>query len=233
MIRSICRALTVAAGFAVIASVAMAGVPDPTKSTTEGSYMLGNARGASPLVVPGAPLSVTDGYTVTVRDVSNNPLQGVTVSFNFPAGTLRAHASQQFGQTSSCGSNTVSRVTDSNGIAILIPAVVGNNDAGVLTQVRANGVLLTSITLRTLDLVCEGSQPGKVSGFDFNNFRQHFNPGQPLFGLPGADFNNAINAGAVVDGFDFNWFRTEFNCGVTTALPPGTICTQTQCSPCP
>lgn len=230
MVRSICKALTVAAGLAVVASVAMAGVPDPTKSSTDGTYALGNARGGLVIAGPPMPAAVLNGYTVTVRDVSNNPLQGVSVSFNYPSGTLRTHSSQQLGQTASCGSNTTSAVTDASGIATIVPAVVGNNDAGALTQVRANGVLLTSITVRSFDLVCEGAQPGKVTGFDFNNFRQHFLSGQPLFGLPGANFNNGSNP-QVVDGFDFNAFRQEFLCGTAGQAPAP--CTQTQCSPCP
>jgi len=230
MIRSMCKALTVAAGLAVVASVAMAGVPDPTKSSTDGTYALGNARGG--LVIAGAPMpvAVTNGYTVTVRDVSNNPLPGVSVSFNYPSGTLRTHATQQFGQTSSCGSNTTTQVTDGSGVATIIPAVVGDNNAGSQTQVRANGVLLTSITVRSFDLVCEGAQPGKVTGFDFNRFRQHFLAGQPFTQQPGADFNNSSNP-QVVDGFDFNAFRQEFLCGTAGQAPAP--CTQTQCSPCP
>lgn len=230
MIRSMCKALTVGAGLAVVASVAMAGVPDPTKSSTDGNYALGNARGGFVLVSAAMPVAVTNGYTVTVRDVGNVPLPGVTVSFNYPSGTLRTHVTQQFGQTASCVSNTTSRVTDGSGIAVIVPAVVGDNNSGSLTQVRANGVLLTSITVRSFDLVCEGAQPGKVTGFDFNRFRQHFNPGQPFTQQVGADFNNSSNP-QVVDGFDFNSFRQEFLCGSAGQAPAP--CTQTQCSPCP
>src|SRR5262245_13461423 len=168
MIRSICKALTVAAGFAVIASVAMAGVPDPTKSSTDGNFMLGNARGGFVLgapAVPGIPAAVTDGYNVTVRDVGNIPLAGVTVSFNYPSGTLRTTATQQFGQTASCSSNTTSAVTNGSGQAVIVPGVVGRNEspsASPTVQVRANGVLLTTIALRSYDLVCEPSGPAKV-----------------------------------------------------------------------
>ena len=235
MIRSICKALTVGAGLAVVASVAMAGVPDPTKSSTDGNYALGNARGG--FVIAGAPMpaAVLNGYTVTVRDVGNTPLPGVTVSFNLPAGTLRAHSTQQFGQTAACGSNTVSKVTDANGVATIVPAVVGDNNAGTLTQVRANGVLLTSILVHSFDLVCESpiATPGKVTGFDFNRFRLHFclACAGGFAQLPGADFNNGNNP-QVVDGFDFNAFRQEFLCATPGQAPAP--CTQTQCPlPCP
>ena len=236
MIRSMCKAVTVATGLAVIASVAMAGVPDPTKSSTDGNFMLGNARGgfvlgpASTPSVPNIPLAVTDGYNVTVRDVGNVPLAGVTVSFNFPSGTLRTDATQQFGQTSNCSSNTVSAVTNGSGQAVIVPAVVGRNESASPTvQVRANGVLLTTIVLRSYDLVCEGTGPAKVTGFDFNMFRQHLLAGQPFTGQPACDYTND----GLVNGFDFNAFRTELLCNTSTGNPTGTICTQTQCSPCP
>jgi hypothetical protein len=238
MIRSMCKAITVATGLAVIASVAMAGVPDPTKSSTDGNFMLGNARGgfvlgpSSTPSVPNIPPAVVDGYNVTVRDVANIPLAGVTVSFNYPSGTLRTMSTQQFGQTANCSSNTTSAVTNGSGQAVIVPAVVGRNESpsgSPTVQVRANGVLLTTITLRSYDLQCEATGPGKVTGFDFNVFRQHFLVGQPFFNQPACDYTND----GAVNGFDFNGFRTEFLCNTSTGLPTGTVCSQTQCSPCP
>jgi len=232
MIRSMCKAVTVAAGLAVIASVAMAGVPDPTKSSTDGNFMLGNARGGFVLALPNIPVATTDGYNVTVRDVGNIPLAGVTVSFNYPSGTLRTMSTQQFGQTANCSSNTTSAVTNGSGQAVIVPAVVGRNESpsgSPTVQVRANGVLLTTIALRSYDLVCEATGPGKVTGFDFNMFRQHFLAGQPFTGQPACDYTND----GLVNGFDFNAFRTEFLCNTSTGLPTGPICTQTQCAPCP
>jgi len=229
MIRTMCKAVTVAAGLAAIASVAMAGVPDPTKSSTDGNFMLGNARGGLVINVPGVPAAVLDGYNVTVRDVGNIPLAGVTVSFNYPSGTLRTTATQQFGQTANCASNTSSAVTNGSGQAIIIPAVTGQNESPSATvQVRANGVLLTTIALRSYDLVCDGS-PAKVQLSDFNKFRQHYLTGQPFFNQPAADYTND---GSVTLA-DLNSFRTEYLCGTTAALPGGSICTQTACAPCP
>lgn len=230
MIRSICKALTVAAGFAVIASVAMAGVPDPSKSSTDGNFMLGNARGGNVLALPGIPPAVVNGYNVTVRDVGNIPLAGVTVSFNYPSGTLRTMSTQQFGQTANCASNVTSAVTNGSGQAVLVPAVVGRNESpsgSPTVQVRANGVLLTTIALRSYDLVCEGTSTGRVTVSDLNMFRQHFLVGQPFFNQPAADYTND---GSVTVA-DLNGFRTEFLCNTTTGIPTGPICTQTQCAP--
>lgn len=229
MIRSMCKAATVAAGLAVIASVATAGVPDPSKSTTDGTFMLGNARGGNVISVPGIPATVINGYNVTVRDVGNIPLAGVTVSFTYPGGTLRTTSTQQFGQTANCSSNTVSAVTDGSGQATIIPAVVGRNESASPTvQVRANGVLLTTITVRSFDLVCAAST-AIVDVGDLFSFKQHFLSGGAFFGQPAGDFTND----GVVDVADLNAFRTEFLCGAEPALPGGSICTQTQCAVCP
>src|SRR5262249_39863031 len=189
MIRSMCKAVTVAGGLAVIASVAMAGVPDPTKSSTDGNFMLGNARGGFVLALPNIPVATTDGYNVTVRDVGNIPLAGGTASVNYPSGTLRTMSTQQFGQTANCSSNTTSAVTNGSGQAVIVPAVVGRNESpsgSPTVQVRANGVLLTTIALRSYDLVCEATGPGKVTLLDFNMFRQHYLSGQPFFNQPAA-----------------------------------------------
>jgi len=230
MIRSMCKAVTVAAGLAVIASVATAGVPDPSKSSTDGTFMLGNARGGLVISVPGLPATVLNGYNVTVRDVGNIPLAGVVVSFNYPSGTLRAASTQQFGQTANCASNTSSAVTDGSGNATIIPAVTGRNESGAASvQVRANGVLLTTIVLRSYDLVCEAGATALVSVSDLNMFRQHFLSGQPFFNQPACDYTND----GLVNVSDLNSFRTEFLCGTEPALPAGSICSQSQCSPCP
>jgi hypothetical protein len=182
--------------------------------------------------VPGVPAATLNGYQVTVRDVGNIPLAGVNVSFNYPSGTLRTTLGQQFGQTASCASNVTTAVTNGSGLATIVPGVVGRNEspsASPTVQVRANGVLLTTITLRSYDLICEASGPAKVSLSDFNMFRQHYLAGQPFFNQPACDYTNdgAVNLS------DLNAFRTEYLCGTTAALPAGSICTQLQCSPCP
>jgi len=239
MIRTMCKALTVAAGLAVLASVAMAGVPDATQSTTDGDLMVANARGLSVLPVSNLKATVANGYQVTVRDVGSTPLAGVTVTMNLTGSGLRAHSTQSGGQTApSCGTlNVIQAVTDGAGSVTFIPAAVGLNVAnGPNVQVRANGVLLTTIRMPSVDLSCSGT-PGKVEGFDFNEFRKRF-LNLTLQGYsdqdPSCDFTTLDDApGAFkVNGFDFNLFRTEFTCGQVGA-PVAAPCTQTQCAVCP
>src|SRR5580765_4908062 len=62
------KALTIAAGLAVVATVASAGVPDPRFSSWD-LVVVGNVSGTP---IGGSP----PGFDVTVRDVNNAPLSG-------------------------------------------------------------------------------------------------------------------------------------------------------------
>lgn len=237
MIRTMCKALTVAAGLAVLASVAMAGVPDATQSTTDGDLMVANARGLSLLALPNVKVTVTNGYQVTVRDVGGTPLAGVTVTMNLGGTNLRAHSTQSGGQTApNCGTlNVVQAVTDGAGAVTLIPAAVGlNSSTTPNVQIRANGVLLTTIRMPSVDMSCLGA-PGKVDGFDLNDFRVRYLNLAPFSNTdPGTDYATLDDPAGqyLTNGFDLNVFRTEFLCGVAGAPVPAP-CTQTQCVVCP
>jgi hypothetical protein len=244
MIRIMCKALTVAAGLAVLASVAMAGVPDATMSTTDGDLMIANARGLYVLALPNVKTTVTNGYQVTVRDVGGSPLAGVTVSMNLTGTGLRAHSTQANVPTvpvrtqtaPNCGTlNVVQAVTDAAGLAILVPACVGvNSSTAPNVQIRANGILLTTIRMPSLDLSCLGT-PGKVEGYDLNAFRTRFlNLPAGSNTDPACDYATLDSpvGGFAVNGFDLNVFRTEYLCGNPGAPVPAP-CTQTQCATCP
>lgn len=237
MIRTMCKALTVAVGLAVLASVAMAGVPDATQSTTDGDLMIANARGLSVIAATNLKPTVNNGYQVTVRDVGGTPLAGVTVTMNLTGTGLRAHSTQSGGQTApNCGTlNVVQAVTDGAGAVTLIPAAVGDNSsAAPNVQIRANGVLLTTIRMPSVDLSCSGT-PGKVDVFDLNEFRLRFLNVLPHSNKdPECDYATLDNAPGTnnVNVFDLNVFRTEFSCGQPGA-PVAAPCTQTQCVTCP
>jgi hypothetical protein len=237
MIRTMCKALTVAVGLAVLASVAMAGVPDATQSTTDGDLMIANARGLSVIAATNVKATVNNGYQVTVRDVGGTPLAGVTVTMNLTGTGLRAHSTQSGGQTApNCGTlNVIQAVTDGAGAVTLIPAAVGvNTSSAPNVQIRANGVLLTTIRMPSADLSCSGTA-GKVEVFDLNAFRLRFLNVAPNSNTgPECDYatlDNAPGANAV-NVFDLNVFRTEFSCGQPGA-PVAAPCTQTQCVTCP
>jgi len=232
MIRSMCKALTAAAALTVVASVAMAGVPDPTQSTTDGDVDLGNARGGAIAALPNVRAAILDGYRVIVRDVGGTALGGVTVTMNFNGTGLEPHSTQTGGQTSNCATRVLSKVTDGGGQVIFFPATVGvDASAAPNVQVRANGVLLTTIRFKSVDLSCAGIT-GCVDGFDFNEFRKRFLNLAPETNLdPETDYATEGPSAGKTDGFDFNVFRTEFLCGAPSTCP--VACKQTQCAVCP
>lgn len=231
MIGSISKALTVVAGLAVLASVAMAGVPDATMSTTDGDFMIGNARGLA--IVSGLPnvrATLVNGYEVVVNDVGGLPIAGATVTMQFAGSNLQVHSAQSGAQVANCGSDFISLVTDANGRVIFFPAVVGeNNFLGSNVQIRANGVLLTTIRFHSMDLVkVGGGGSGIVNVADLNDFRLRF-----LSQLghtstdPDCDFATEGASAGKVDTSDLNIFRTEFLCGQTGGAPAP--CTKTEC----
>lgn len=206
----------------------VAGPPDPARSTTDGDLMVANARGYPIGAVINVDPAVTDGYQVEVVDSNGAPLPGVLVTMELSGTGLQCHASQTSGQTANCGTNMIQMYTDGLGRATLLPAAVGINSSTVPNvRIRADGVLLTTIRMPSIDLFQTPLRPGTVSGFDFNEFRLRF------LNLPGysnsdlaADFATQLSSAGIVDGFDFNVFRREFLCGAGGAPPP---CLQTPC----
>jgi hypothetical protein len=237
MIRTMCKALTVVAGLAVLASVAMAGVPDATTSTTDGDLMIANARGLAVIAATNVKATVTNGYQVTVRDVGSTPLAGVTVSMNLTGTGLRAHSTQSGGQTApNCGTlNVIQAVTNAAGLVTFVPAAVGKNTSTTPNvQIRASGVLLTTIRMPSVDMSCSGTA-GKVEVFDLNEFRLRFlNVAPQSNNAPECDYATLDSPAGFfpVNVFDLNVFRTEFTCGSAGAPVPAP-CTQTQCAVCP
>lgn len=231
MIGSISKALTVVAGLAVLASVAMAGVPDATMSTTDGDFMIGNARGLA--IISGLPnvrATLANGYEVVVRDVGGTPIAGATVTMQFAGSNLQVHSAQSGAQVANCGSNFISLVTDVNGRVIFFPAVAGENNAvGSNVQIRANGVLLTVIRFHSMDLVrVGGGGNGIVNVADLNDFRLRFlGQGGHTSLDPDCDFATENASAGKVDTSDLNIFRTEFLCGQTGGAPAP--CTKTEC----
>jgi hypothetical protein len=137
------KALLIAAGFAVVASVASAGVPDPRFSTID-NVVVGNASGTA---MGGAPA----GFDVTVRDVSNAPLAGVTVSLAFSTAGMKVFSTQNAGTTVNCPAKSISRVTNGAGQVNFAARVAKFNNANTV-EVSANGVVLGNVRGRSTDI---------------------------------------------------------------------------------
>lgn len=195
------KALTIAAGLAVVASVASAGIPDPRFSTVDAT-VVGDASGVA---IGAAPA----GFDVVVRDINSAPLAGVTVVLNFSATPMKVFSAQNAGTTVNCAAKTISRVTNASG-AVNFASRVGKfvNTAGV--EVSAAGVVLANVRGRSTDI--DGTD-GTTGLGDFAIFGNNF------LNVPGALETDFDEAGGTGLG-DFAIFGAQFLNGAAGAYCP-------------
>lgn len=161
------KALTIAAGFAVVASVASAGVPDPRFSTLD-AVVVGTNSGAltSQFGAPANP-----GFDVVVRDVNNATLSGRTVTLNFAASGMKVYSTQNAGTTVNCAAKSISRVTNGSGAVVFGAKVAKFNNSNTV-EVSAEGVVLGNVKGRSTDI--DGLVEGKVGLGDLSAFSVNY-----------------------------------------------------------
>jgi hypothetical protein len=142
--------LLTAAGL-LAATAAMAGVPSAANSTTPACITLvGNTAG------------IPDGYgtfTVTVRDLANNPLNGASVVVDLVNCTDLALCDDQLDGAAlvNCIAKTTRKFTDALG-QVTFTVLGGSNGGGNATtllgggRIYANGTLIASPTVSAIDL---------------------------------------------------------------------------------
>ena len=194
------KALTIAAGLAVVASVASAGVPDNRFSTSD-AVVVGNVSGTA---IGGSPA----GFDVTVKDVNNAPLAGRTVTLDFSGTPMKVFNAQNAGTTLNCAAKTISRVTNASG-AVNFAARVAKWDNANNVDVIADGVPLFVVKGRSTDL---DGLDGTTGLGDFSIFGNRFlsNPAAQE-----TDFDLSGATGLA----DFSIFGSQFLSGAT-----GTYC---------
>lgn len=141
-------ALLTAAGL-LVASAAFAGVPSAANSTVPSCVRLvGNSAG-----VPDA----AGTFSVTVRDLANNPLNGASVVIDVSGCAELAICSDQLdaGATVNCAAKTTRKFTDAAGLVTF--TVLGGSGPAAVTllnggKIYANGVLIGSPTVSAFDL---------------------------------------------------------------------------------
>lgn len=195
------KALTIAAGLAVVASVASAGVPDPRFSTTD-LVVVGNASGNA---IGAAPA----GFDVVVRDVNNAPLSGRTVTLDFSATPMKVFTVQNAGTTVNCPAKTISRVTNASG-AVNFASRVAKFDNTNGVEVSADGVVLATVKGRSTDI--DGTD-GTTGLGDFAIFGNNF------LNVPAAQETDYDQSGSTALG-DFAIFGAEFLNGATGSYCP-------------
>lgn len=194
------KALTFAAGLAVVASVASAGVPSNVFSTSD-AVVVGNASGTA---IGGSPA----GFDVLVKDINNAPLPGRTVTLDFSATPMKVFNAQNAGTTINCAAKTISRVTNASG-AVNFASRAAKFDNANNVDVIADGVPLFVVKGRSTDI--DGTD-GKTGLGDFSAFSSAF-LSAPATQQTDFDLNGNTGLG------DFSIFSSEFLGGVT-----GTYC---------
>ena len=195
--------LLTAAGL-MIASAAMAGVPSPGNSTTPACITLvGNAGG-----IPDA----AGMFTITVRDLANNPLNGASVVVDLSGTTDLRICSNQLdaGALVNCAAKTTRKFTNALGQVTFI-VLGGSNGAGNATtligggRIYANGVLIASPTVSAYDL----DNSSGVGANDLSAWLGDFGSGSP-FGRSDYDCSSTIGAN------DLSIWLTAFGSGSST-----------------
>jgi hypothetical protein len=196
------KALPVAAGLLLVATSAMAGLPDPSQSTVP-EVMVGSCSATI----------TEDTYTVVVRDINGSPVGGATVVVDFSTGSgdagvsgavkSLAHATQNAPTTVNCPAQTISQIADGSGVATF-EGIFGGADNALSVEVSANGVPLKLIKVRSTDL----DAAGDTDLNDLNIFRTNFfdQPGVPNSGPFESDYNDDGDTELT----DLNIFRVEF-----------------------
>lgn len=137
----------------LVAASAFAGVPSPGNSTLPSPAYF---------TMVGSNVGVADpsgAFSIVVRDLANNPINGSSVVLDFSASSDLLPASDQFdaGVTVNCAAKTVRKFTDATGTVSFTVVGASNNGgnspgAGLGgVKVYADGVLLGSMTAAVLD----------------------------------------------------------------------------------
>ncbi len=148
------RKATLTACGMLVAASAFAGVPSPGNSTlpTPAFFtIVGQSLGTAD------PIGV---FSIVVRDLANNPINGSSVVLDFSAASDLVPASDQLdggASTVNCAAKTVRKFSDVTGTVSFTVVGAANNSgasAGAAlggVKVYADGVLLGSLTAATLD----------------------------------------------------------------------------------
>jgi len=205
------KAMLLTAAGCLIASAAMAGVPSPGNSTVPPCISLvGSKAGAADPV---------GNFTVTVRDLANNPLNGASVVVDLSGCNDIAICSDQLdaGALVNCAAKTTRKFTNLAGQVSFI-VLGGSNGSGNATtllggaKIYANGTLIGSPTAAAFDL--DGSAGVGIN--DLSVWLVDFGTiGNPAFGR--ADFDCSGSVGIN----DLSVWLVEF--GNATSLSSCTV----------
>jgi len=197
------------------ASVAMAGIPDPTLSITPAYIDL-----------VGCKAGVADPYgtfTVTVNDAAGNPVQGCEVKIVF-ASDLKVYSTIA-GLTVDCANRAVVATSDASGVATFDITGATINTNGVVTGSGANGATIYACEIALGQAtVCVFDESGAVGTLgvgaaDLSGWLGDFGKVGTIGYKGRSDFNHSGGIGAADLS---NWLKI-FGLG-NSAANCGTLC---------
>jgi hypothetical protein len=196
--------LLTAAGM-LIASAAMAGVPSAANSTTPSCITLVGS-------LAGAP-DAAGTFTVIVRDLANNPLNGASVVIDVSNCLDIAICDDQLdaNATVNCGAKTTRKFTNALGSVtfIVLGGSNGGGNASTLLnggRIFANGTLIQSPTVSAFDL----DNAGGVGANDLSAWFGDFGSAQN-YGRSDYDCSGTIGAN------DLSLWFGEFGAGTSAS----------------
>ncbi len=190
----------------LVASAAMAGVPSAGNSTTPACVTLVGS-------VAGVPDAAAGQFTVIVRDLANNPLNGASVVIDFSNIDDLAICDDQLDVNAlvNCAAKTTRKFTDVTGSVTF--TVLGGGSGSALPpalqnggRIYANGTLIGSPTVPAYDL--DGASG--VGANDLSFWLTIFGGGQPV---GAADYD----CSGVVGANDLSFWLTQFGNGTSAA----------------
>ena len=197
--------LLTAAGL-LIASAAMASVPSAGNSTTPLCVRLVGA-------LAGVPDNAAGQFTIVVRDLANNPLNGASVVIDLSGCADLAICSDQLDANAlvNCGAKTTRKFTDATGKVtfVVLGGSNGGGNASTLLgggKIFANGTLLQTPTVSAFDL----DNAGGVGANDLSAWLTDFGSGNP-YGRSDYDCSGGIGAN------DLSLWLTEFGAGTSAS----------------
>lgn len=197
------RALALVVWLALLPSVARASLPPFPNATVPACISLVGSDGAV--------ASGMGAFQVVVRDLANNPMQGVSVRIDLSGAPDLRMCAQQLapGVVVLCADNVATAITDANGIAAFTLMGGSNGGPAVTLQnngrVYADGILIGSPTVSAYDL--DGASG--VGANDLSLWLSDFGTGNP-YGRADYDCTGFVGAN------DFSFLLSAFGSATQT-----------------
>jgi hypothetical protein len=164
----------------VVATAAMAGVPNATNSSLGGTHLTLTGYQLSGGVATPQPLSGGfEAQSITVRDAANNPVANSVVVLNFTGCTggvgPKLSTNQPLGMTLNAGAKTISAATNASGVVVFKICGASNNTVPNGSEplncvsVSADGVPLGTFSCATFDENGDGDINGSDTGLFAND----------------------------------------------------------------